>query len=57
MSNEAGRAMKSFMLAEKLDSLALVQVLDSPEKFAAKLRKQRRVRSEFIRQAGIEQVQ
>ena len=56
LSAEAGKAMKSPMLAEKFDALALVPVFDTPEQFAAKLKRQRQAWSAFVSRGGIEQV-
>ncbi len=57
LAAEVGKAMKSRILVEKLDALALVPVFDSPEEFASRLKKQRQIWAEFIRRAGIEQLQ
>jgi len=55
MSAEIGRAMKSAALGEKLQAQALVPVFDSPEQFAADLKKERDGWAAFIRRNGIVQ--
>ncbi len=55
MSAEIVRAMKSSALAEKLQAQALVPVFDTPEEFAADLKKERDGWAAFIRRNGIAQ--
>jgi tripartite-type tricarboxylate transporter receptor subunit TctC len=55
MSAEIAKAMKSPALAEKLQAQALVPVFDTPEQFAADLKKERDGWAAFIRRNGIEQ--
>jgi tripartite-type tricarboxylate transporter receptor subunit TctC len=55
MSTEIAKAMKSSALAEKLQAQALVPVFDTPEQFAADLKKERDGWAAFIRRNGIEQ--
>jgi len=55
MSAEIAKAMKSSGLAEKLQAQALVPVFDTPEQFAADLKKERDGWAAFIRRNGIEQ--
>jgi tripartite-type tricarboxylate transporter receptor subunit TctC len=55
MSAEIARAMKSPALSEKLQAQALVPVFDTPEQFAADLKKERDGWAAFIRRNGIVQ--
>jgi tripartite-type tricarboxylate transporter receptor subunit TctC len=55
MSSEIARAMKSPALGEKLQAQALVPVFDTPEEFAADLKKERDGWAAFIRRNGIAQ--
>jgi len=55
MSSEIARAMKSPALSEKLQAQALVPVFDTPEEFAADLKKERDGWAAFIRRNGIVQ--
>jgi tripartite-type tricarboxylate transporter receptor subunit TctC len=55
MSEEIGKAMKSTALGEKLQAQALVPVFDTPERFAADLKKERDGWAAFIRRNGIVQ--
>jgi tripartite-type tricarboxylate transporter receptor subunit TctC len=55
MSAEIARAMKSPGLGEKLQAQALVPVFDTPEQFAADLKKERDGWAAFIRRNGIVQ--
>jgi tripartite-type tricarboxylate transporter receptor subunit TctC len=55
MSAEIAKAMKSPALGEKLQAQALVPVFDTPEQFAAELKKERDGWSAFIRRNGIAQ--
>lgn len=57
LSAEIARAMKSSPLADKLESMALVPAFDTPEQFAAQLKKDRQIWNEFIRRSGIAQQQ
>jgi tripartite-type tricarboxylate transporter receptor subunit TctC len=51
---EIGRAMRLPALAEKLGAQALVPVFDTPEEFAASLKRERDRWAAFIRRNGIE---
>ena len=55
MSAEIVRAMKSSALGEKLQAQALVPVFDTPDEFAADLKKERDGWAAFIRRNGIAQ--
>jgi len=55
MSSEIAKAMKSPALGEKLQAQALVPVFDTPEEFAADLKKERDGWAAFIRRNGIAQ--
>jgi len=55
MSDEIAKAMKSPALGEKLQAQALVPVFDTPERFAADLKKERDGWAAFIRRNGIAQ--
>lgn len=55
MSSEIAKAMKSPALGEKLQAQALVPVFDTPEEFAADLKKERDGWAAFIRRNGIVQ--
>ncbi|HXM80802.1 MAG TPA: tripartite tricarboxylate transporter substrate binding protein [Burkholderiales bacterium] len=51
---EIGRAMRSKPVAEKLEAQALVPVFDTPEQFAASLKKERDGWADFIRRHAIQ---
>jgi len=51
---EIGRAMRSRPVAEKLEAQVLVPVFDTPEQFAASLKKERDGWADFIRRNGIQ---
>src|SRR3989442_5672935 len=51
---EIGRAMRSKPVAEKLGAQVLVPVFDTPEQFAASLKKERDGWADFIRRNGIQ---
>jgi tripartite-type tricarboxylate transporter receptor subunit TctC len=53
-ATEIGRAMRSAPVAEKLNAQVLVPVFDTPEEFAASLKKERDGWAAFIRRNGIE---
>jgi tripartite-type tricarboxylate transporter receptor subunit TctC len=53
MAAEITKAMKSTALAEKLDQQVLVPVFDTPEQFAAALKKERDGWAEFIRRNNV----
>lgn len=55
MSAEIVKAMKSSALGDKLQAQALVPVFDTPEEFAADLKKERDGWAAFIRRNGIAQ--
>lgn len=55
ISAEIARAMKSPALGEKLQAQALVPVFDTPQRFAADLKKERDGWAAFIRRNGIVQ--
>jgi len=55
MSAEIVKAMKSSALGEKLQAQALLPVFDTPEEFAADLKKERDGWAAFIRRNGIAQ--
>jgi tripartite-type tricarboxylate transporter receptor subunit TctC len=55
LSGEIAKAMKAPALAERLAQQALVPVFDTPEQFAASLRKERDGWAAFIRRNGIVQ--
>jgi tripartite-type tricarboxylate transporter receptor subunit TctC len=55
MSAEIAKAMKSPALGERLQAQALVPVFDTPEQFAADLKKERDGWAAFIRRNGIVQ--
>jgi tripartite-type tricarboxylate transporter receptor subunit TctC len=55
LSAEIAKAMKSSALAEKLEAQALLPVFDTPEQFAAGLKKERDAWAAFIRRNGIVQ--
>ena len=55
ISAEIGKAMKSPALGEKLRAQALIPVFDTPERFAADLKKERDGWAAFIRRNGIVQ--
>jgi tripartite-type tricarboxylate transporter receptor subunit TctC len=57
LSGAVLRAMKSPGLAQKLESQALVPVSDTPEQFAASLKKERELWAAFIKRNGIVQEQ
>jgi tripartite-type tricarboxylate transporter receptor subunit TctC len=57
LSEETLKAMKSPALAQKLEAQALVPVFDTPEQFAASLKKERDAWAAFIRRNGIVQEQ
>ena len=57
LSGAVIRAMKSTALAPKLEAQALVPVSDTPEQFAASLKKERDLWAAFIRRNGIVQEQ
>jgi tripartite-type tricarboxylate transporter receptor subunit TctC len=57
LSVEIIKAMKSPSLAEKLEEQALVPVFDTPELFAASLKRERETWASFIRRNGIVQEQ
>ena len=54
MSTEIARAMKSPAMAEKLDAQVLVPVFDTPDQFAASLKKERDGWAAFIKRNAIE---
>jgi tripartite-type tricarboxylate transporter receptor subunit TctC len=54
MNAEIGRAMRSPAVAEKLEAQVLVPVFDTPEEFAASLKKERDGWSAFIRRNNIQ---
>src|SRR3954463_4637174 len=54
MNAEIGRAMRSHAVAEKLEAQVLVPVFDTPEEFAASLKKERDGWSAFIRRNNIQ---
>jgi len=51
---EIGRAMRSRPVAEKLEAQVLVPVFDTPEQFAASLKRERDGWADFIRRNGIQ---
>lgn len=53
LADEIRRAMQAPALAAKLDALALVPVFDTPEEFAAGLKKESEAWATFIRRHGI----
>jgi tripartite-type tricarboxylate transporter receptor subunit TctC len=55
LSSEIGRAMRTPAVAEKLDAQALVPVFDTPEEFAATLKRERERWAIFIRRNGIQE--
>jgi tripartite-type tricarboxylate transporter receptor subunit TctC len=55
LGEEINKAMKSASLAEKLGAQALIPVFDTPEEFAASLKKERDGWAAFIRRNGIVQ--
>src|SRR3989475_3881347 len=52
--SEVGRAVRSRPVAEKLEAQVLVPVFDTPEQFAASLKKERDGWADFIRRNGIQ---
>lgn len=54
LSDEINKAMKSSSLAEKLEAQALIPVFDTPELFAAALKREREGWAAFVRRNGIE---
>jgi len=54
LSDEINKAMRSPSLAEKLEAQALIPVFDTPELFAARLKRERAGWAAFIRRNGIE---
>lgn len=54
MSAEMARAMKSPALAEKLENQALIPVFDTPDEFAAHLKKERDAWADVIRRNNIQ---
>src|SRR3979490_87867 len=54
IAGEIGRAMRSTPVAEKLEAQVLVPVFDTPEQFAASLKKERDGWADFIRRNGIQ---
>jgi len=57
LSEETLKAMRSPVLGQKLEAQALVPVFDTPEQFAASLKKERDAWAAFIRRNGIVQEQ
>jgi tripartite-type tricarboxylate transporter receptor subunit TctC len=53
LSVEINRAMKSPAFREKLDAQALIPMFDTPEDFAAALKRERQRWAEVIRRNGI----
>jgi tripartite-type tricarboxylate transporter receptor subunit TctC len=53
LSGEIGRAMKTPAVAQRLEQQALIPVFDTPEEFAAELRKEREHWGAFIRRHDI----
>jgi tripartite-type tricarboxylate transporter receptor subunit TctC len=53
LNSEIGRAMRIPAVAEKLETQALVPVFDTPDEFAATLKRERERWAQFIRRNGI----